>query len=80
MTAAVAKSNKEVNVQVEDEVVEEYWVDTSGREAAWCEYQGDGDWYGPEWCQEWCQEDGGWYPEWEGSEWAGSFNCFFPKG
>ena len=44
VTTAVAKAKKEVNV-TEDEIVEEYWVDTSGQDAVWCEHQGRGDWY-----------------------------------
>ena len=55
VTIAVAKPNKEVNV-TEDEIVEEYWVDTSGQDAVWCEHQGGGDWYEPEWCQEWSHQ------------------------
>ena len=45
-TTAVAKPDKETKVPEDQEVVEEYWVDTSGHDAAWCEHQGDDAWYG----------------------------------
>ena len=64
VTTAVAKPDKEVEVQEVPEVVEEYWVDTSWRDAAWRAYQGDVEWYG----NGWCPEEEGWCPECAESE------------
>ena len=75
VTPVEAKPDKAIRVQDVPEVHEEYWVDTSWRDAAWYAYQCDLGWYE----HGWCPEEEGWCPEWAESDWHGRFNCFFPN-